>query len=210
MFGTVVRSRQESENSARFIGNPNEARERMRREMARSQPSLRPIPGYSETGVSSWRAANDRVFTEAANRFNRHRGLKPGDPKYVDPLLLKAWAMVESGGSQSAFLRDPLQVNVPADWAKEKTRIAGLTRGQTMTPAISAEAALKWLDYKGYFRDAAGHPGPWIGFERALRRYNGREKLHSSGVPHYAWYAREVLRLYKGAKKPQRETPPKS
>jgi hypothetical protein len=141
------------------------------------------------------------VFIEAAANFNEQRGLKPGDPKYIDPLLLKAWAMVESGGSKSAFLTDPLQVNNRGDWTALKGRVTGLTRVQHMAPAASVEAALKWLEFKGYLRDDAGRPGPWRGFERALRKYNGRSKLHPSGVPHSTWYSSEVLRLYKEAGK---------
>jgi hypothetical protein len=166
----------------------------------RLRQKLKPIVGYPESGASSWRASNDAAFIEAANKFNHHHGLAPGDPMYIDPAFVKAWAMVESGGSKSAFLRDPLQVNNPADWADEKLRVMGISRRQIMTPATSADAALRWLYYKSFIRDTNGRPGPWIGFERALQRYNGRNKLHSSGVPHKVWYAREVMRLYKQAK----------
>jgi hypothetical protein len=55
---------------------------------------LKPVPGYPDTGADSWRAANDQVFIDAAKKFNSERGLKPGDPKYIDPQFIKAWAMV--------------------------------------------------------------------------------------------------------------------
>lgn len=195
-----------NQDSATPLTKPSAALARINREMRSIRPTLRSIPGFPDAGRSSWRAANDRAFIDAADRFNSLRGLKPGNPKYVDPLLIKAWATVESGGSQTEFLRDPLQVNNPGDWAEEKTRIAGLAQQQKMTPSISADAALKWLEFKGYYRDAAGRPGPWIGFERALGRYNGNKSLHPSGVPHYAWYAREVIRRYDDAKKSQNES----
>lgn len=169
----------------------------------RSEPArkLRAIPGYSETGAAAWRSANDQVFIDAANKFNAERGFKAGDPEYVDPQLIKAWAMVESGGSKEAFLRDPLQVNNPGDWKYPKPQVIGLAKGLPMTPMSSTEAALKWLHFKGHRRDREHRPGPWIGFESALRRYNGRRDLHSDGVPHSVWYAREVMRLYKQIKK---------
>ena len=161
---------------------------------------LKAIPGYPETGGSSWRAGNDKVFVEAANRFNSQRGLKAGDPRYVDAQFLKAWAMVESGGNKSAFLTDPLQANNPGDFKSPKPQVTGLAKDQLMTPAISAEAALKWLEFRGYYRDIQRRRGPWLGFETALRRYNARKDSHPSGVPHSVWYAREVLKLYEGAK----------
>jgi hypothetical protein len=180
-----------NQNPAKLILNLATAGERVRQEMS-VRPSLRPIAGYSETGTAAWRASNDRVFTEAADKFNRQRGLKPDNPKYIDPLLLKAWAMVESGGSEAAFMRDPLQVNNPGDWANEKTTIAGLAKGQTMAPELSAQAALKWLEYKGSLR------GTWAGYRTALENYNGNKKKypHTEGLPHRKWYARQIIRLY--------------
>jgi hypothetical protein len=109
--------------------------------------------------------------------------------------------MVESGGSKSAFLRDPLQVNNPGDFKDPKARVTGRVKGQQMTPQISVEAALKWLEFKGYFRDGTGKPGTWIGFEGSLQRYNGRKTLRASGVQQDVLYASEVLGLYKNARK---------
>lgn len=116
-----------NQDSATPLANYAAAVDRMRRDKAsvRGTP-LRPVPGYPEEGSSSWRASNDRAFLEAAKKFNAQRGLKPGNPKYIDPLLIKAWAMVESGGSRSEFLSDPLQVNVPGDWSVLKQRMTGL------------------------------------------------------------------------------------
>lgn len=139
------------------------------------------------------------MFIDAANKFNGERGLKPGDPKYVDPQMMKAWAMVESGGSKEVFLRDPLQVNNPGDYNDPKPQVTGLEKGQLMTPEISAEAALKWLDYRGYERDKQHRPGPWLGLEEALQRYNGRKDVDRRGIPHRVWYAHRILSLYNAA-----------
>ena len=95
--------------------------------------------------------------------------------------------MVESGGSQSAFLRDPLQVNNPGDWSELKGKVTGLVGNQPMTPVASADAALKWLEFRGHFHDKSGLPGPWIGFERALQRYNAKAGVRDDGVPRKVW-----------------------
>ena len=159
---------------------------------------LKPIAGYPETGTKSWRSANDQVFVDAANKFNAERGLKPGDPKYIDPQFIKAWAMVESGSEsdKSAFLKDPLQVNNPGDWKDPKPKVTGLSKDQQMSLAISAEAALKWLEYKGSLH------GRWAGYQTALENYNGNRKnyRYSDGLPHNRWYARQIIRLYRSSK----------
>jgi hypothetical protein len=107
--------------------------------------------------------------------------------------------MVETGGSKSAFLSDPLQVNVPGDWVPEKATILGLTKGQTMTPAISTTAGLNWWSYKGYIHDAKGNPVTWRGDVSAFERYNGNGRMDRTingvPVPHYEWYAHEILKL---------------
>lgn len=114
------------------------------------------IEGYPETGNNSWRADNDQAFIDACNNYNEKYGLSEGDDGYVSPKMLKAWAMVESGGPPDAFATDPLQVNNPGDWDDRKTDIAGLTQNQEMTPETSAEAALEWRRYKGYIHDETG------------------------------------------------------
>ena len=61
--------------------------------------SIGAIEGYPETGNNSWRADNDQAFIDACNNYNEKYGLSEGDDGYVSPKMLKAWAMVESGGS---------------------------------------------------------------------------------------------------------------
>lgn len=61
-----------------------------------------------------------------------------------------------------------------------------------MTPQISADAALKWLQYRGTMHDARGNPVTYMGRHRALERYNAKEGT-INGVPAYADYANTVL-----------------
>jgi hypothetical protein len=105
--------------------------------------------------------------------------------------------MLESGGNKDAFLSDPLQVNVSGDWVSKKSSLLGLTKNQTMTPAISAKAALGWLRYKGSIHDSSGSITGFRGNFEALRRYNGNDRIfpRHPGVEHRDFYGREVLRL---------------
>jgi len=152
-----------------------------------------PIKGYPETGKDSWRTGNDDVITAAANKYNSERNLFPGDTEYMTPKLMKAWQMRESGGSPEAFKTDPFQVNKAGDWPEtgEKVRIAGLTKGQKMTPETSAEAALKWLHYKGRIDEKTLKLTPYQGHYEGLRRYNA--KRTAPGIPPGADYANAVL-----------------
>ena len=114
--------------------------------------------------------------------------------------MLKAWAMVESGGSPDAFATDPLQVNNPGDWDDRKTDIAGLTQNQEMTPETSAEAALEWRRYKGYIHDETGAETEGRGDFQAFRRYNGNTNPPPSSATterteHRDYYADLVLEL---------------
>ena len=150
------------------------------------------------SGKNAWQKANDAAFTKAANDFNQRNGLKPGDPRYVDPQFLKAWAMVESGGEgdKQAFLTDPFQVNNTGDTAGKDG--IGLTPGQAMTPASSADAALRWLDMKSHTRNL-GADGQYhtthIGLRRGLKRYNGKLSKDSNGKPHNENYVNKIFSL---------------
>ena len=154
-----------------------------------------PIPGYPEDGKHAWRAANDDDFAAAANKYNSDNVYWPSDPEYVTPRLVKAMAMRESGGTPDAFGTDPLQVNKRGDWRKtaaDKARVAGLSYGQTMTPQTSAEAALKWLQYRGTEHDAKGNAVRYHGHYVALKRYNVG-KGFKNGVPAADDYATTVM-----------------
>ena len=154
------------------------------------------ISGYPETGTDSWRASDDAAFIKAVASYDAENGLKPGDSLYVTPKLLKAWAMVESGGSESEFLSDPLQVNKAGDWVAEKSVIAGLAEGQQMTPSTSAQAALKWLYYKGTIHNVSGDVIGYRSLSEALFRYNGNMSYFPDpSMSHAQWYANKILSL---------------
>jgi hypothetical protein len=152
-----------------------------------------PVRGYPEDGKHAWRAANDDAIVEAAKKYNSDNQRFPGDSDYMTPKLMKAWMMRESGGTPEAFQRDPFQVNNGADWDDAKRRIAGLSEGQAMTPQTSAEAALRWLQYKG--RINPDHPnrlGPYQGHYEALRNYNAASGS-IDGIPKKSEYANDVM-----------------
>ncbi len=145
------------------------------------------ISGYPQTGKNSWRAQDDAAFIKAAVTYDAKFGYKPGDRLYVSARLLKAWAMVESGGTKSAFLSDPLQVNNAGDWVAAKLKYTTLTGpNETMTPFISAKSALLWLHYKAGTID--------ILFE-AFAQYNGNTRIYdyTNGLQHNLWYANKIF-----------------
>jgi RHS repeat-associated protein len=165
--------------------------------VVRSSNAIGAVPGYPETGKNSWRASNDEIFIQAVNDYNESYDLSPDDPGYWTPERLKAQAMLESGGSMSAFMSDPLQVNNTPDWDPAKSDVAGLSYGQSMTPLDSATAALEWIRYKGFVHDANGNEVQYRGDFQALQRYNGNTNVYSyhPGVEHQDWYATKILSL---------------
>jgi len=154
--------------------------------------SIGPAVEYPETGKNSWRAGNDDVIVETVNRFNRANRYLPGDAEYMTPQLVKSWMMQESGGSRRAFETDPFQVNNRQDWAAEKGKIAGLTEGQAMPPKASADAALKWLEFKGTIHRADGSAAFYRGPYEALRSYNAKSGF-IDGTPRKNVYANSIL-----------------
>ena len=181
------------------------------------QTNIDPIPGYDETGGYAWRKANDQIFLDAVNRYNTVNGYRSGDDGYWTADMLKAQAMVESGGNRYVFATDPLQVNTSHNWdPKNKPPITGLTSPhQAMTPEISADAALKWLQFKARPRDHSGQPTAYIGDLGALWRYSGDSKPrykytknpNDIGIAEQDWYAMQVLRLAEEAAKSRGLTP---
>jgi predicted amidohydrolase YtcJ len=121
-----------------------------------------------------------------------------GDDGYIDARTVKAWAMVESGGSKIAFLSDPMQVNNSGDWVDTKATVAGLQRHMEMTPRVSVRAALRWWNYKGTLWAADESRSGWRGNFAAFVRYNGNGRIESgrySCYPHKFRYAADVQRL---------------
>jgi hypothetical protein len=157
-----------------------------------SGSSIGPIQGYPETGRDVWRAGNDGAILSVTGKYNSENGYRPDDARYVSPQMMKSWMMQESGGTRQAFETDPFQVNVPGDWVPDKANRAGLTRSQAMTPHTSADAALKWLQYKGSVHDASGAVTSYRGNRAALMGYNGRNDL-VGGIPFKQHYADAIL-----------------
>jgi hypothetical protein len=151
-----------------------------------------PVNGYPETGKDAWRRANDDAIVAATAKYNSENGFSPSDALYIAPQLMKSWMMHESGGDRHAFGTDPFQVNVTADWVGRKKEIAGLAKGQAMTPEVSAEAALRWLRYKGIVHNSDGSIGRYKSRRDAFMNYNGNDRLQN-GVPHKMRYADSVL-----------------
>lgn len=129
--------------------------------------SLKTIPGYEDMND------NDAMIVRVVAEFNQECGYGPDDPRHLDPNLVKAWALTESGGHKDIYRQgDMMQINNPGDWVPEKTEIAGLTKGQALTPEESLKAALKWAHYKGSIHDKKGR-GTFQDWKRAITRYNG-------------------------------------
>jgi hypothetical protein len=154
------------------------------------------VPGYPETGPFSWRAANDAIFTNAANQFNAANHFSPSDPAYVTPMQLKTQAMVESGGvkNKAAFLSDPLQVNNHGDYTTLKRKVTGLSDRQPMTPQTSAEAALKWFLYKSQIHDDKGKVTGYRNRYDSMKRYNAKRTIdRRTGERHDDSYASRIV-----------------
>jgi len=157
------------------------------------------IDGYPETGEFSWRASNDAIFIKAANDYNARNHFSPGDSLYLTPLQLKAQAMEESGAvpHKKIFMTDPFRMNNPLDWRDDKREFAGLTKGQTMTPETSAEAATKWLLHKAEMRDNNHDIIDYRDMPDALRAYNGNkstEYKRTKGQPLRDYYSAQILK----------------
>ena len=125
------------------------------------------------------------VYKWVAN-FNAMNGATPGDTVYLDPDLIRAQIMVESGSNLDAYTTDPLQVNKNGDWDGYKGEL-GLVKGQSPGADLGIKYGLEWLDSKSYLLDAKGDPGAFIGYNKALARYNG------GGNPNYV---QDVMRNY--------------
>lgn len=102
----------------------------------------------------------------------------------LTPALVKSHMIEESGGngprSTAAWAVDPLQVNVPGDWGREK-ELVGLVKPAKRNEGTvegNVRAAIMYLSRKGFgssARPAAERPaGFFDGWPTALTRYNGR------------------------------------
>ncbi len=122
----------------------------------------------------------------------------------LEPAQVKSHMIEESGGngprSKAAWAVDPLQVNVPGDWGREK-ELVGLTKPSKRnegTAELNVRAAIMYLSRKGFgasARPAAERPkGFFDGWLKALQRYNGRRDRTDTDRWYSDEYADKIMR----------------
>ena len=122
----------------------------------------------------------------------------------LTPAQVKSHMIEESGGngprSKAAWAVDPLQVNVPGDWGREK-ELVGLskpTKRNEGTAEQNVRAAIMYLSRKGFGasgRPAAERPkGFFDGWQKALQRYNGRRDRTDTDRWYSDEYADKIIR----------------
>lgn len=113
------------------------------------------FPGFEE----AWHQSNDALIANVVADFNAKKGWSKGDPHWLDPNLVKAWALQESGGHEDIYTAgDMMQMNNGGDWAREKEWF-GVKKGEKLSPEKSLRAALEWAYYKGEVTRAVGPDG---------------------------------------------------
>ena len=131
--------------------------------------------------------AHDELIAKMTAQFNAHKaewcgGTSAQAAKIADlsPAQVKAHMIEESGGngpaSKAAWGVDPLQVNVPGDWGREK-ELLGLSKPAKRnegTAEKNVRAAIMYLARKGFGasgRPAADRPnGFFDGWQREIGR----------------------------------------
>lgn len=154
---------------------------------------------------------HDELIGRMVREFNASKadwcGGTPGQAEKIGDItfaLVKAHMIEESGGSgprsRAAWLADPLQVNVPGDWGREK-ELVGLVkpaRRNEGNVTNNVMAAIKYLSRKGFgasARPAAERPaGFFDGWRRALQRYNGRRDRTDTDRWYSDEYADKILK----------------
>jgi len=153
---------------------------------------------------------HDALIEKCVKEFNRHRGAwadaNRAQAKTIPDLteeLVKAHMIQESGGRDSrsvaAWQKDPLQVNVPGDWHKEKG-LLGLKEPKARNEGDlekNVRAAIKYLVRKGF--STSGKPVRTVDTQEfwdwatALERYNGRGALTTNGKKYCVEYADLII-----------------
>ena len=154
---------------------------------------------------------HDELIAKMVREFNAAKpewcGGSPVQAAKIDDLtaaMVKSHMIEESGGngprSKAAWAVDPLQVNVPGDWGREK-ELVGLvkpTRRNEGNVTNNVMAAIKYLSRKGFgasARPAAERPqGFFDGWPRALQRYNGRRDRTGTDRWYSDEYADKIIR----------------
>lgn len=169
---------------------PHETVRKLERAPVQPEDARLPVfAGYDQP----WHQAHDALIVRVVEEFNASHGWGPDHESRLDPALVKAWALQESGGHEAIFTSgDMMQMNNAGDWAPEKEWF-GVRRGQRLTPEESLRAALQWAYYKGEetrpMRGDApsegwyptvrggevleGYESRFTHWRRALTRYNG-------------------------------------
>ncbi len=122
----------------------------------------------------------------------------------LTPAQVKSHLIEESGGngprSRAAWSVDPMQVNVPGDWGREK-ELVGLkkpVRRNEGTSEQNVRAAIMYLSRKGFGssgRPAGERPkGFFDGWPTACRRYNGRRDRTDTDRYYSEEYAEKIIR----------------
>ncbi len=155
--------------------------------------------------------AHDALIARMVHEFNAAKAAWcGGNPEQaakiadITPALVKSHMIEESGGngpaSKAAWGVDPLQVNVPGDWGREK-ELVGLVkpvRRNEGNVTNNVMAAIKYLSRKGFgasARPAAERPkGFFDGWPRALQRYNGRRDRTDTDRWYSDEYADKIVR----------------
>jgi hypothetical protein len=152
---------------------------------------------------------NDAMIRRVVAEFNAEKGFTPDHPHYLDPNLVKAWALQESGGHEDVFTSgDMMQMNVAGDWAKEKQWFGIANKHEKLDPEKSLRVALRWAYYKGEITQQkkgdqnsagwhdtqrgtqpfTGYESKFTGWDRGLTDYNG------GGVKNYAGQIKNRLK----------------
>ena len=154
---------------------------------------------------------HDALIAKMVADFNAHKaewcGGTPGQAggvADVSAAMVKAHMIEESGGngpsSKAAWLVDPLQVNVPGDWGREK-ELVGLSKPSKRHEGSlekNVRAAIMYLSRKGFgasARPASERPkGFFDGWPKALQRYNGRRDRTATDRWYSEEYAEKIMR----------------
>ena len=154
--------------------------------------------------------AHDTLILRLTAEFNAHRAdwiggtpAQAAKTPALSPALVKAHMIEESGGngpaSRAAWVKDPLQVNVPGDWDEAKT-LVGLKKPAKRNEgdlANNVRAAIMFLSRKGF--GVSGRParvrpeGFFDGWQTALRRYNARRDHTADGRCYSDAYASKIM-----------------
>ena len=154
---------------------------------------------------------HDKLIARMVAEFNANKAKGTGGTAAqiakvpdITPALVKSHMLEESGGngpgSKAAWKVDPLQVNVPGDWGREK-ELVGLVKPSKRnegTVENNVRAAIHYLSRKGFgasARPAAERPqGFFDGWPKALQRYNGRRDRTDTDRHYSDEYADKILK----------------